>query len=272
MAIAFERTEITPAMAAKWLAEANSHNRGTRPDRVEAYARDILAKTWLENGDALRFDENGVLLDGQHRLAAIVEADKAIPMFVVTGLPPEAQETMDSGIRRTLSDVLQLRGEIDVHTLAAVVRRALTYTHYSGDRMHGFTRRDTFTAAECLDFLNRHPELRSYTKHGKTIARSCFIPASAVGVAYWLFDRLDGPDTSEFMARLQSGANIDDTDPVYQLRSRAQQMHRGTARYPTYHYLALTIKAWNAYRLGQTVTALSFRSGGAAPEPFPEPK
>lgn len=271
MAIDYERTEVTPAMAAKWL-DANTHNRGFRRDKIEAYARDILAGTWTENGDAVRFDENGVLLDGQHRLAAITEAQKPVPMFIVTGLPPEAQETMDSGIRRTLSDVLQLRGEVDVHTLAAVVRRALTYTHYANDRMHGFTRRDTFTNAECLDFLNKHPELRSYTRHGKLVARSTFIPASAVAVAYWLFDRLDQGDTAEFMAQLQSGANMKQTDPVLQLRNRAQQMHKGTARYPTYHYLALTIKAWNAYRLGTGITALSFRAGGAAPEPFPEPK
>lgn len=269
--ITYERVKVTPALASKWLA-LNTHNRGVRDHKVEAYARDMRAGAWTENGDSIRFDVNGTLLDGQHRLEAIVEADMPVTMMVVTGLPPQAQETMDNGIRRSLADALLLRGETDVHTLSAVIRRALTYTTGANDRMRGFTRRETFTNAECLDFLNRHPELRSYTRHGKTAARPCFIPASAVAVGYWLFARLDESDAAEFMARLQSGANLDQYDPIYQLRKRARQMHQGSSRYPTHHYLALLIKAWNAYRLGETITALSWRAGGSAPEPFPTPK
>lgn len=272
MSITYDRIEITPDMAAGWLADANSHNRGLRSDKVEAYARDMIAGTWEENGDAVRFDVNGVLLDGQHRLAAVAEADRSISMFVVKGLPPKAQETMDSGIRRTLSDVLLLRGEVDVHTLSAVIRRALTYTSGVNDRMRGFNRRETFTNAECLAFLHEHPELRAFTRSGKTASPSCFIPASALAVAHWLFDRLDEGDASEFMARVASGANLDQSDAVFQLRKRAHQLHQATGRYPTHHYLALTIKAWNAYRMGEQVTALSFRAGGSAPEAFPTPK
>jgi len=35
--------------------------------------------------------------------------------------------------------------------------------------------------------------------------------------------------------------------------------------------VALTIKAWNAYREGDPVRALSYRRGGASPETFPTP-
>jgi len=35
--------------------------------------------------------------------------------------------------------------------------------------------------------------------------------------------------------------------------------------------IALVLKAWNAYRSGETIQLLRFKVGGAHPEKFPEP-
>lgn len=273
MPVEYERRDITPDLAAKWLATVNTHNRNLRPDRVASYARDMAAGEWLENGDSIRFDEAGVLLDGQHRLAAIVQADVSIPVLVVTGLPMRTQDTMDNGLHRKLSDVLTLRGETNTDLLAAVIRRAKSFTEHADSPMRGFARhKSVYTTTECLEFLHQHPELRAYSKASKNISKPSFIPAATVAVAYWLFASIDEGDAHEYMAQVSEGANLDSSDPVFLLRKRAVQMQRETGRYPGHIYLALMIKAWNAYRMGQKLTVLSYRSGGASPEPFPEPK
>jgi hypothetical protein len=63
-------------------------------------------------------------------------------------------------------------------------------------------------------------------------------------------------------------------DPVLALRElllRDAAIH-GKSRMSDVLVLALTIKAWNAYRAGEPVSLLRWRAGGHAAEEFPEPK
>ena len=68
---------ITPKLAEKWM-EANKNNRPLRRSLVGRYAGAIRRGQWELNGESIKFDEDGVLFDGQHRLAAVVEANKPI--------------------------------------------------------------------------------------------------------------------------------------------------------------------------------------------------
>lgn len=79
--------KITPAMAEKWLATPNTKNRKLRQRTVEAFAADMRRGKWHITHQGIAFDEAGNLLDGQHRLAAIVKSGCTIEMLVTTGLP-----------------------------------------------------------------------------------------------------------------------------------------------------------------------------------------
>lgn len=85
---------ITPRIAKTML----SHNTGNRPLRkavVQRYATDMENGDWQDNGDPIRFDTNGRLIDGQHRLEAVILSDTPIDAWVLRGLKPETQKTMD---------------------------------------------------------------------------------------------------------------------------------------------------------------------------------
>lgn len=56
----------------------------------------------------IAFDKNGILRDGQHRLTAIVDEGRDAKMVVTFGIAPEAFSVMDTGSRRTASDVLEI--------------------------------------------------------------------------------------------------------------------------------------------------------------------
>lgn len=100
---------VTPADAAT-LLKRNTHNRKVRPSVVAKYVSEIGAGEWRPIPAGIGFDEDGVLLDGQHRLAAIVEAGVAVPLLVVTGFPRASQEKCDRHTRRSLFDAMTLAG------------------------------------------------------------------------------------------------------------------------------------------------------------------
>src|SRR5207249_3305120 len=74
---------ITPARAAQWL-EANTTNRPLSRAVVRSFAEAMRRGEWLVTHQGIAFDLNSALVDGQHRLAAIIEADLPVELTVFT--------------------------------------------------------------------------------------------------------------------------------------------------------------------------------------------
>lgn len=118
---------VTPAMAADWIENRNPHNRRVR----ERYVRELASKmqngSWNFNGDSIKFDVEGNLLDGQHRLWASIESDLPFKVLVISGLPSETQDTMDVGKKRTVGDVLELASIKNPRKIASVASLCMKY-------------------------------------------------------------------------------------------------------------------------------------------------
>jgi hypothetical protein len=95
---------VSPLLAAYILDHHNARNRKPAASTVAAYARDMRDGRWMRNGDRIRFDQDGNLIDGQHRLMAIVAAGISIPMDFVFGLPNSVRVTVDGGRTRSVGD------------------------------------------------------------------------------------------------------------------------------------------------------------------------
>lgn len=107
------RTEvktITPKWAMEILDKHNPVNRSVSEQTVQSYANDMKAGRWVLNHQGIAFDENGNLVDGQHRLWACVFAECSFECMVTTGLPIQvfkdsviikAMDTVDKGRART---------------------------------------------------------------------------------------------------------------------------------------------------------------------------
>ncbi|WP_093803919.1 hypothetical protein [Streptomyces sp. Wb2n-11] len=258
---------VTPELAEKWLTQ-NTRNRKIRETAVAGYARDMEAGAWAENGESLKFAIDETLLDGQHRLRAIVRSGVTLRMLVITGLQPETQETMDDGRKRTVADALALRGESNATQLGAVVRRCLMWTQ--GIQRNVGNRPPTNT--ECLAFFAAHPELRVSTSVATGMRKSAALPASVLGLTHWVFNQIDAEDCAWFFDRLATGANLEQFHPVWTLRKRTFEISTDQGRVPEDMLLAFVIKSWNAYRDGIPLKLLRFSPGGANPEKFPQPK
>src|ERR1700709_2622928 len=116
--------KISPDKATEML-EANSGNRPLTKGKVREFAAAMRRGEWLVTHQGIAFDVNGTLVDGQHRLAAIVEADLPVELTVFTDVPDGTFDVLDTGKRRNAADVLAIDGEKSATMLAAMVRTVL---------------------------------------------------------------------------------------------------------------------------------------------------
>jgi hypothetical protein len=254
---------IAPEVA-KQLLQRNTRNRPLRDLAVDSYVRDITNGTWPVNGEAIKLARDGTVLDGQHRLKAIVIADSAVQSFIVVGLDPSAQETMDSGRKRTIGDAFALRGESNALVLAAIARRVWAWQH--GDRR--FNARYLATTAECTRLVAEHPELKRSAEIA-TRVRSSFphIPQSILGVAHFLFNALDADENTWFFQRLADGATLPLGHPILALRARVTSERVEGAGLPEGKHMAYLVRTWNAMRDGRTLDRLVHPPKSVIPDP-----
>jgi hypothetical protein len=154
---------VTPAKAKKMLL-TNHANRRLTPGRVEQFVGAMQRGEWTLNGEPLQFNGDGTLLNGQHRLEALVQADMPQDFVIVRGVESDAQATMDQGQKRSLTDILQMRGVKFSTTIALSARATLAY-----ERIQipiSMRVRPAPTIAELLDCLDRHPDIPGYVYAG----------------------------------------------------------------------------------------------------------
>jgi hypothetical protein len=125
--IKFTAMDVTPEMASKWLRENNENNRGIKTQVVKKYARDLLDGNWRVTHQCIAFDARGMLVDGQHRLSAIVLAGKSMTAYIATY---ETQEDamklpIDMQAKRAVFEVLHVSRR-DQETAMAFLRIVLT--------------------------------------------------------------------------------------------------------------------------------------------------
>jgi hypothetical protein len=119
-----KRILVTPEQAGRWLEESNTHNRVIRPGVVKRYAEAMAAGKWLDTHQGIAFDDRGVLVDGQHRLLAVVRAGVAVWMNITYGVPLENQIVVDDPAVRSQADAIKLAGHADLtNGHVAVARR-----------------------------------------------------------------------------------------------------------------------------------------------------
>jgi len=124
---------VTPEMATQWL-ETQGVNRNLSSVTMYRYSRAMADGAWRSDPQMpLRFNEDGRLVDGQHRLSAVVEYGRPIDFFVTT----VTQQTLDlihECKPRTMADRLVLSGKYDLaHAkLVAALGGALCDRMYTG--------------------------------------------------------------------------------------------------------------------------------------------
>jgi len=263
---------ITPAIAKKLLL-SNTHNR-TVGIKVRAYSLAMMRGEWKLNGEAIKIAADGAILDGQHRLLAIIESGVTIQTLVVRGLTNDTQETMDTGKSRSLADVLKLRGEKNCIALASIITGIIRWELYGAKAaITDGTSKFPVTNAQATARLDAEPSLRDLPMAIQAVSRRAHISSKIIGVLYYQFTKLDVDDADFFIARLTDGDALAVGNPILTLKRTLNDLHdnqKGTRN--SVYTGALTIQAWNKFRRGEDAKILRWIQGGANPQKFPLPE
>lgn len=132
--------DVTPEIADRWL-KANFRNRPIKDDVVAAYARDMVNGVWRATHQGIAFNDRDELIDGQHRLRAVIKAKRTVRMLVTFGLASKIEgsdmttmDCVDRGCTRSVSDQLKIQHGLKQGTQIAQVCTALAHLCV-GERM-----------------------------------------------------------------------------------------------------------------------------------------
>jgi|KBSSwiStaDraftv2_1062776.scaffolds.fasta_scaffold612792_2 hypothetical protein len=260
MTIRYEpQTPVTITMARKWLSRNAENNRRPRFAKIAQYTRDMHNGRWRDTGDAIRFDTQGRMIDGQNRCHAVIEAleyactpdcthpaDKpptVIHLNVAYDVEPDAILVMDTGAARTFSNALSFDGVRNPNNVGAVIRWVMMWDK---GRFTGTGGRGAPTHAEMMArYAQDRDRFDTAAACGRDVQLIGLGAAGPFSVAFYLFHRIDGEQTHAFFDRLVSGTEMTKNHPILTLRNR---LIRDRLKLTRPHILALTIRGWNAYR------------------------
>lgn len=275
---------ITPQLARKWLDKsATIRQRGVRKNRVEKLTHAILAGQWQITHQGIALSPDGEVLDGQHRLLAIIAADQAVQMMVMRNVPHEVFESIDTGASRSPSDSLKIAGFTNTNILAAMIRTVLVYEQVVGTAGgEWLTLERQVTTADILNYLDDQDNkdaAYAALKSGHSIAQAvsrfgATTPLASANLILRTHPTDVGPATlAEFNARLCDGVMLAKNSPILALRrwlvSDTGYVNLSSgARRPV--AISIVLKAINDYALGVDRSLSIFRFGTELiPAPLP---
>lgn len=261
---------VTPDMASKWL-ERNPRNRPVKKNNVARFARDMANGNWQVTGEAIKFDQEENLLDGQNRLNAVIVARTTVPFFVVNGLATESQQVMDSGTVRSAADALHLRGIAAAKDVAPAASTLIGW--HSGYYAHCMTNRNPdLTKTEICEYVEAHPELEQMVSWIIPVRRQLPVGIGPLAAAGCRFSEIDTDATIEFFDRVRELRTQGKGDPVNTLLKRVSDDKLAGKRIHTSIALFYLARAWNAYRTGERLEKFQLGSENRGWGKIPEPK
>ncbi len=251
---------ITPEYAAELLGN-NSINRHIRKQHVVDLARAMKHGEWMLNGEAIRVSKSGQLLDAQHRLLAVIEADTPIESVVITGLDDEVMHTVDRGKARSLGDTLRIAGHKDPLILAAML--GFLWRLENGIAQQITMKPNVF---EALALLKEEPGLTEHTIHVQRYVQQWRGAPSAFAAMSYYLSNFDADAAEVYIDIIeQRNGELNSAPWTVAKWMDSQPRHRPVP------LMAIMIKGFNAYLSGENVAHLQWRPIGKNPEPFPTP-
>lgn len=212
---------------------------------------------WKFNGETLKFSKSGKLLDGQHRLNALIESGTTQKFYVIQGLPDDTMSTIDTGITRGAADILKLNG-FEYSTLAASVLRGLMQLkdgNFSNQKQYS---NSLISNETILEFAKKN---RNTVAHVCEVAQKHYmefkmLSPTIYGVFYYNIHLKNRFKADKFMNQLSKGVGLTENDAIFHFRKKIiDEKIKGLklSKKAQYFYL---YKCWNFFLEGKQVKRL----------------
>jgi len=241
---------ITPKIAQAYLDKNIINNRKPNTWNILKGARDMLANDWEVIGNALQFDINGNMNDGQNRMHMIKKASELDPNFkgifsyVLRGVAVKTALVTDVGKTRTGTNAFDIEfgRHPQNHYRSSIARYIFHYNNFSLDHMES----SSISTIELINtYKNDIDGINAAGAYAKFIKAELSYP-TVFGFAYWMLVRMSDRG-KEFMEKLGTGAGLEVGDPIFAFRrSYLSRRHNSTDPQRIYR-LALLDAIFRAY-------------------------
>lgn len=250
--------KITPEIATKYL-EMNVHNRPIHQRHVEFLADEIKQGHWKMNGSSIVFNKD-TLIDGQHRLWAIITAGVSIKTLVVRGVDEGSFATIDTGIMRTAGDVLGIAGEKNPSKLAAAARFIMAY------QAKFQSTRKKIANSKVIEIVDANPGLEESVEFIRR-AKGARILSSAVSSGlHYLMAKKDPTLADELFTGIAKGFPPEAGETFLALREKLIACATASTYTKPNTLAVFVLKAWNAKRDGKAVRVFRYVVGEEVPK------
>jgi hypothetical protein len=261
--------DITPDMARSIVETRNHSNRPISRNSVVAFAKEMKNGNWKLLTDAIAFDVNGNLINGQHRLLAVIMSETTQRFHIFENQPVANFTVYDTGKNRTAGDILSISGisnsASECKSLSSMIKFILNYeglptsankekriiavTSQANAKITGITNEIV---------LNYAQQNLARLQSSRTFATALDLPGKLkvpeVAGLYYLMSKINLSKTNSFFNSLSSGANLSADSPILHLNKALR--YSDTLEHSSYkssYKLALVVKAWKMYCDGKTM-------------------
>lgn len=251
---------VTPDMA-RVLLEKNKVNRKASQSNVDFLAKQMLEGKFKETGQTIQISKNGNLLDGQHRLLAIIKSNVSCKLNFCDGLEEDIFDVLDTGKSRSTADILSIQGYKNPGELSSAITNLLSIRN-------GCKIRYKLPNSKNLEFINENPELPDIVdichKENKKFKS---LSTGAIAALYYTFVKLHHEDAETFFDKYYSGVGMENGDVVLMLRNKLMQDAVNKRKMTSEQKVGLVVSAWNIMRKGKPVKRLDLPESGI-PKPL----
>lgn len=231
------------------LLSRSTGNRKKSMDNIDQIA-DAMSRGAFraDNGETLKIGSSGALLDGHHRLYAVIKADVAIEFLVLINVPDETKLKMDIGKRRSASNSLEMNRGVgsDVSLQAAGALRMISHMF---DHNLGYTK--GISNDRTIELFDRFPQVGASAPI-TGFSRELLGPATALFLRT-VFNAVDPALCNEFFAIIEATGAAGHPFQVLRDRLVAASSGKGKEKLSRRALLGTVLRAW-AMRLSGTTT------------------
>lgn len=251
---------ITPEIADHLLANHNSNNRNISNIQLQKYVRDIQEGRWNVNTvDSIAIDQQGNIADGQHRLAAIKEANATLPITMTFGVSEDYKLIQGKGRPKSLADTLNISGIKKYSSELSASINLMYAISKNPNRPRVFINNKTPSDGEKIEFYQNNQasiaaSLEKVLELGIKNSNRILTPSVATTV-YWVLSQTSHGKAvaGKFMEKLLVGTGLQSDDPIMITRNRIINNSGGLKHQSRQDdLLALIFSAFNDWTANKT--------------------
>lgn len=215
-----EIENIGPDFARRLIGLNTENFRNVDQKRVNRYAADMVKGNWDLTGDTIKIS-SGILIDGQHRLLAVIQSGVEITTAVAYDVA-ESSFHVDKGKPRSFAQWLSYKGYSHANNVASIVK--LVLMHDKGFWRHMTFQVDDYSEYEMFAYAEKNRvSVEASAKLASAVSK--LVPPSVAGAIIHIGSGRSqhpmGIDMVEwFWNGVISGTNLDKADPPLVLRNR----------------------------------------------------